>query len=138
MPPIEPTPVTGPVRVTLRLQELHAIQNPEAFGQAEWTLRLWINGLERWATEDQIRVAAGKTAPIGAEIVTEVPEYTDEIQVRVEATEHDLLSRDEHASGETRLLRIAGFEHARPVVIDIRGKGARIEIHADVEVESLG
>ena len=138
MPPIEPTPVTGAVRLTLRLDELHAITNPEAVGKAEWDLRVWINGLERWSSDELVHVGAGGTAPVGVEIITDVPAFTDELEVRVEATERDLLTRDDRAGGETRLLRVAGFEKDRPVVIDIRGKGARVELHCTVDVESVG
>src|SRR3989337_43677 len=100
MPGIEPTPVSGKAKVTLHLDELHAIKNPELIGKAEWALRLWINSIERWRSDSHISIADGSTVPVGAEIVTDVDPNTSVLELKVQATERDPLNSDDHASGE--------------------------------------
>jgi hypothetical protein len=131
-----PTPVAGRARVTLRLLEIEAIDSADLIEPGEWTLRLWINGLERWRTEQALHLRSGKTHLLGAEVVTEVPEFTDALELEVRAREHDLLSPDDKAVGKVALGRSTGF-----VVpggsFDLKGQGAHLRLRTETVVEAM-
>jgi hypothetical protein len=129
--------IEGPVRLTLKLDELEAIKNPELFGPADWMLRLLINDNIAWVTDRPISVGAGRSAPIGAEIHHAVTAEEDYVELRVEASEKDLLPHDDPAASQTeRLYRTVGFGRATGLVIDVVGRGAHIKLHMSVDVVS--
>ena len=119
--------------VILKLVGLEALENPELLGSAEWTLRLWINGLERWQSP-KLRVDRGQTVPIDAEIETQIHGYTEILEVEIQAREHDLLSPDDHAGGRIQLYRSHGFQLPSPDEFLLEGKGARLRMHVQVDV----
>lgn len=133
--PIEPTPVLGDVRVTLRLEELTAISNPEPFGKAEWDLRLLVNGIQRWQTERHISVAEGSSVPVGADIQLDVPAHVNILHVEVLGTERDAFSRDEHAEGQAKLHRVGAFERDRGFTVRLTGKGNPTDLQARFTVQ---
>ena len=131
-----PTPVAGRARVTVRLLEIEALRSADLIEPGEWTLRLWINGLERWQTEGTLHLQSGKTRSLAAEIVTEVPEFTDVLEMEVKAREHDLLTPDDSAEGKVVLGRSTGF-----VVpggsFDVTGRGAHLRLRVETVVEEI-
>ncbi len=126
--------IEGDVRVTLRLDALHALDPSDVVGKGDWELRVWINGLERWRSAHTIHVGQDETVDIGEAIVTEVPEYTDTLEIEVQAREKDLLNPDDYADGMATLYRSLGFRAPDdPLVIDIRGDGL-LRLICSVEV----
>lgn len=126
--------IDGNVRVTLRLDALHAIDPADVVGKGDWELRVWINGLERWRTPRTLQIGQDETVAIGESIVTEVPEYTDMLEIEVQAREKDLLNPDDYADGMATLYRSLGFRSPDdPLVIDIRGEG-HLRLTCAVEV----
>ena len=95
-------PLTGEIQFNLHLEELQAQLNPELIGKAEYRLRVWLNGLERWETEKPIKVAEGGATAIGAVIPMHLNEATDVLSIRVLAAELDLLLSLIHISEPTR------------------------------------
>ncbi len=79
--------IEGAVQVTLHLEELQARQNPELVGRAEYRLRVWINGLERWQSEKPVKVAEGGTAAVGAIIPMRLEFDTDIIAIQAPTDE---------------------------------------------------
>ena len=69
------------------------LENPELVGSAEWTLRLWINGLERWQSP-KLRVDQGQTVAIDAEIETQIHGYTEILEVEIQARSADHAAAD--------------------------------------------
>lgn len=133
----DPTRIEGDVRVTLNLDELYAVDPSEVMGKGDWELRLWINGLERWRSARAIAIGQGETVAIGESLVTEVPSFTDTLEIEVQAREKDLLNPDDYASGFTSLFRSLGFNSPDdPMVVDIRGEG-HLQLRCSVAVELI-
>ncbi len=135
--PIEATPFTGPARLTIRLESLHAKANPELLGKAEYLLSFKVNGLERWQSPEPLKVGKGGTVPVGASVEVDVDTDTDYLDVEVHAAEQDLLSPDDHSHGSARLYRTAGFEAERGFTLEIEGEDTDIELRCSVDVEAL-
>jgi len=135
--PIPASPIYGPVKLTLHIDELHAVQNPEPIGKAEWTLQLRTNGVERWRTDKALSVAQGKSVPIGDEIAFQVAAGTAVIEVEVKGVEKDLLGPDDKASGTFKLHRAGAFERDRGFAVDLHGHNAHVTLLFSVEVEEV-
>lgn len=125
--------IEGAVQVTLHLEELQARQNPELVGRAEYRLRVWINGLERWQSEKPVKVAEGGTAAVGAIIPMRLEFDTDIIAIQVHADELDRLSADDPSEGNFELYRSAGFFAGERFAIPISGPDTDISLHCRVE-----
>jgi hypothetical protein len=137
MPDTASDRIEGPVQLTLRLDELEAIKNPELIGRAEWFLRLMVDDREEWSNDEAIRVKAGDRAPIGVELPFELASDTNFVSVRVEATEKDRLKPDDHAESEAvRLYRSAGFNRSTGLALEALGKGAHIVVHISVDARA--
>lgn len=129
--------IPGAVRLTLHLDQLHGIDVADPIGRGEWELRVWVNGIERWRTEKRISIGKGEAVPIGAAIVSEVPEHADRVVVEVRGTERDLFNPDEHAAGSITLHRSLGFDDPDAGTrIPIRGEG-HLVLDCHVEVEPI-
>lgn len=132
------TRIDGPLRVTISIDELHAIKNPELLGKGDWHLRLWVNGIERWRTEKPVHAGKDETVPVGAAVVTEVPDFTEMIELEVEAKEVDPLNPDEHVSGLATLKRELGFHSGGSFIVDLKdGDKAHIQLRCSVESEPM-
>ena len=127
-------PLTGEIQFNLHLEELQAQLNPELIGKAEYRLRVWLNGLERWETEKPIKVAEGGATAIGAVIPMHLNEATDVLSIRVLAAELDLLSPADPSEGSFELYRSAGFFAGERFSIPISGPGTDISLHCRVEI----
>ena len=95
-------------RITFRIDDFEAVDNPEVFGRAEWSLRVLVNDIERWRSASKHRVAEGGRAVVDAQFHVDIPPHSNEMSLRIEAEEHDL-GPNEHAVGEVRLFRSMRF-----------------------------
>jgi hypothetical protein len=130
--------IDGPLRLTLNIDELRAINNPELFGKGDWELRLWINGIERWRSEELVYAGEGESVRIGAVVHTEVPDFTEQIELRAKATEVDLVNPDEHVSGTATLQRTLGFHSGASFTIDLKdGDKAHVRLTCSVDTEPM-
>ena len=77
--------IEGAVEITLHLEELQARLNPEWMGKAEYRIRVWLNGLERWQSEKPVKVSEGGAAAIGVAIPMRLEFDTDVIAIQVQA-----------------------------------------------------
>lgn len=130
------SPRPGKERMTIRLADLTAVKNPELVGDAEWDLRLWANGLERWQSEATLRLKEGETVEIGAEVVLDIYDTTEEVTLEVKGTERDLLRPDDHAAGSAVLYRVQGFSQEPGEVVDLRGPNAHLQLRLEVSLTS--
>lgn len=128
--------IQGEVMVTLHLKELRAVQNPEPVGHAEWDLKLWINGLERWGTEHHISISQGDVAKIGASVPTKVAHFTDMLELSLRGIERDM-NPDDLASGSATLYRTHNFQRVGGTPIELAGRSAKVEVVFDVDVEPV-
>lgn len=129
--------IEGAVEITLHLEELQARLNPEWMGKAEYRIRVWLNGLERWQSEKPVKVSEGGVAAIGVAIPMRLEFDTDVIAIQVQAAELDLLSPDDPAEGSFELYRSAGFFAGERFAIPISGADTDISLHCRVEVQLL-
>lgn len=130
--------IEGSVQLTLYLESLQARQNPEFFGKAEYRIRVWLNGLERWQSEKPVKVAEGGTAPLEAAIPLRLVDETDVVAILVQLEEQDLLSANDPAEGSFELYRSAGFFAGERFSIPLSGPDADLSLHCRVEVQALG
>lgn len=126
---------SGAVRVTVRLEEATAIQNPERFTKGDWVFRIFTGDVERWQSPGEVHIGRGETKAVGGEFVVEVPGGSDHIDLYVEAAEKDILSGDDLASGETMLYRSLGFGSAEPAFMDVKGPDAHLRLKFTGRVE---
>jgi len=129
--------IEGPVQLTLHLEALQARQNPELIGKAEYQIRVWINGLERWQSERPIKVAEGASTALAVAIPLRLNDETDVVSIQVTLDEQDLLSRDDPAEGSFELYRSAGFFAGERFSIPLSGPDADLSLHCRVEAEAL-
>lgn len=122
-------------RVTIRLEEATAIQNPERFTKGDWVFRIFAGDVERWKSPGEVNIGRGETKPVGGEFVVEVPHNSAHIDLRVEAAEKDILSGDDVAEGYTMLYRTLGFGGVEPVYLDVKGEGAHLRLKFTGRIE---
>lgn len=129
--------IEGPVQLILHLESLQARQNPELFGKAEYRVRVWLNGLERWQSEQLVKVAEGAAVPLAAAISLRLEDETDVVSIQVGLEEKDLLSADDPAEGSFELYRSAGFFAGERFSIPVSGPDADLTLHCRVEANAL-
>lgn len=130
--------IEGPVHLTVRVDKVEAVQNPELLGKGDWMLRLLVDDREVWANERPIKVGKGQSVTVdkaGAGI--ELSETDNVIAVHVVATEKDALNPDDHARSDVvRLYRHMGFGRATGAQLHVRGEGTHLIVHVGVQAEA--
>jgi hypothetical protein len=125
-------------KLLIRLTELTAVRNPELIGSAEWTFRVWVNGLERWQTEERVTVREGQTVYLGAEIPVAVFDESQEVGIDIEGIEKDWLNPDDKATGGVVLHRGQGFSAIPGEMVELTGSGALLQLSMQIEVNPAG
>jgi hypothetical protein len=122
-------------RITFRINEFEALDNPEAVGRAEWSLRVFVNDIERWRSSGRHRVLEGNRAIVDAEFHVDIAPHSKEMSMRVEAEEHDLGPND-HAEGSVRLYRSQDFGGDN-FSIDLKGDNAHLRLRCSTQIEAI-
>lgn len=125
-------------RLKIRLATVKAVQNPELFGQAEWVFRVSVDGIERWRSDEEVRVREGEAVPGEGGFVLDLAPGTDMVILEVTGTEKDRLNPDDHAYGQATLFRSLGFSRESGFAVDLLGKDAELRLHFVVRVEEIG
>ena len=119
-------------RVTFRIDQFEAIANPEVTGHAEWTLKVAVNGIDRWVSPKRHRVQEGDRTVVDASFYIDIAARSGELTMSVDATEHDW-GPDDHATGEQRLHRSQNFGGDN-FHIDVKGKDAHLRLQCSARI----
>ncbi len=121
-------------RVNFRIDEFQALANPERVGRAEWSLRVTINGIERWRSPEAHKVLEGDRGIVDAAFHVNITEDSGELELRIDATEHDI-GPDDHAHAEMRLHRSSNFGGDN-FYVDVRGEDAHLRVRCSASIDA--
>jgi hypothetical protein len=125
------------IRLKIRLATVKAIKNPELFGPAEWVFSVSVDGLERWRSDEEVKVREGEARPGEGGFMVDVPPGDDMLNIEVTGTEKDRFNPDDHAYGSTTLFRSLGFSRESGFAVDLSGKDAQLRLHFVVRAEEI-